>query len=371
LTFMKGTIADRQVREVNIHLFQQKILIIKLQYVGDTMGILPTAANLKKHAPGAQVDVLIHQESAELIAFSPDISKVWEYDRSAAKHGLWSTVLYHLKLIGELRKEQYDIVIALTQGDRVAFLSFATGAPLRLIYKSSNKVCNMLMNAFADVEVPRRHFIEHDVDILSYFGIENREIELRVRIPDQIRLKIRERLGAGHENKVKVAIHPGARKKLRQWPPDRFAEIARRLHADDQASILLLGGPGDEPLLEDIENRMGFKAAFKSCELSLLEMAALFSESGLFIGNDSGPGHIAAAAGCATLSLFGPNYPDSCKPYTARGEVIFKKLPCCGCRQEEYLCVRPDNTCMDLIEVNEVWETVNMMLAKTNSVLPQ
>jgi ADP-heptose:LPS heptosyltransferase len=115
---------------------------------------------------------------------------------------------------------------------------------------------------------------------------------------------------------------------------------------------------------------MGFKAAFRSCELSLLEMAAVFSECHLFIGNDSGPGHIAAAVGCATLTLFGPNYPDSCRPYNSLGEVIFKNLPCCGCRQEEDRCVRPDNTCMDLIEVSEVWMKVKMMLSRTSVVSP-
>lgn len=361
---------DRHGREAKIRLLDQKILIIKLQYVGDTMGIIPTVVNIKKHAPGVTVDVLIHQESAELISFHSDIRKVWEYDRRQAKQDVFSTAFYHLKLIGELRREQYDLVIALTQGDRVAFLSFATGAPLRLIRESNHTASNLLMNAFATGESRSRHFIDHDVDVLSYFGIENREIDLRVRIPAPVRSKIRERLQGNDAGQINVAIHPGARKKMRQWPSDRFAEIARLLNEYDQASILLLGGPGDENLLEEIETRMGFKAAFKSCQLSLLEIAAVFSECHLFIGNDSGPGHIAAAVGCATLTLFGPNYPDSCRPYNALGEVIFKNLPCCGCRQEEDRCVRPDNTCMDLIEVNEVWETVKMMLSRTSFVPP-
>jgi len=332
------------------------------------MGVIPTVANLKKYAPDVRVDVLIHKESAELVAFSPDIGNVWEYDRRAAKQSLFSTAFYHLKLIGKLRREKYDMVIALTQGDRAVFLSFATGAPVRLIYQSTNKVSNIFMNAFANADVPRRHFIEHDVDILSYFGIENRAIEPRVMIPDSVRSKIRERLHGNDTGQINVVIHPGARKTTRQWPSERFAEIACRLRAYDQVAILLVGGPGDENLLEEIESRMGFKAAFKSCELSLLEMAALFSECHLFIGNDSGPGHIAAAVGCATLSLFGPNYPDSCRPYTSRGEVIFKNLPCCGCRQEEELCVRPDNTCMELIEVDEVWEKAKVMLSRPSSV---
>lgn len=344
-------------------LSRQKILIIKLQYVGDTMGVVPVVAALKRQAPDLIVDVLIHKECAQLIAHHADIRKVWVYDRDEAKKSAFSAIAYHLPLILKLRREKYDIVIALTQGERPFFLSLASGAPLRLTYKI-NSIVNRMMNAFAEGKTGRRHFIEMDVDVLTYFGIENRDVELMIPIPDDVRAKVRSRLAyATAPNGVIVAIHPGARKKMRQWKPDRFAQIAKRLHEQYGASIILLGGAGEEPLLEKIENNMGFAAALKSCNLSLIDMAAIFSECRLFIGNDSGPGHIAAAVGCPTLSLFGPNYPIICRPYIASGEVIFKNLDCCGCPQEEHLCVRPGNTCMDMIDVDEVWLKVQMMLS--------
>jgi ADP-heptose:LPS heptosyltransferase len=355
---------DRPSQQNKTRLFKQKILIIKLQYVGDTMGVVPVVAALKRHAPGLTVDVLIHKECAQLIAHHADIRKVWVYDRDEAKKSFLSAITYHLPLIMKLRREAYDIVIALTQGDRAFFLSLASGAPLRLTY-TINSIVTRMMNAFAEQKTGRRHFIEVDVDILTYFGIENRDVHLMIPIPDNVRAKIKGWLApvASPEGMI-VAIHPGARKKMRQWKPERYAQIARRLHEQYGASVILLGGEGEELLLNEIENKMGFAAALKSCNLSLLDMAAVFSECCLFIGNDSGPGHIAAAVGCPTLSLFGPNYPIICRPYIASGEVIFKNLDCCGCRQEEHLCVRPENTCMDLIEVDEVWLKVKMMLAK-------
>jgi predicted lipopolysaccharide heptosyltransferase III len=355
---------DQPSQQNKTHLFQQKILIIKLQYVGDTMGVIPVVTSLKSHAPALTIDVLIHKESAELIAHDRDIGKVWVYDREQAKKSFLSAIAYHLPLMIKLRREKYDIVIALTQGDRPFFLALATGAPLRLTYKT-NSILTRMMNAFAVGQTGRRHFIEVDVDILNYFGIENRDIQLMIPIPDSIRAKIRSRLLSGTgSQEVIVAIHPGARKKMRRWKPDRYAQIALRLHEHYRASIILLGGPGEEQLLDEIESNMGFAAILKSCNLSLVDMAAVFSECQLFIGNDSGPGHIAAAVGCPTLSLFGPNYPVICRPYISSGEVIFKNLDCCGCRQEEHLCVRPENTCMDVIEVDEVWLKVKMMLSK-------
>jgi len=347
-----------------IRLFEQKILIIKLQYVGDTIGIIPVVTRLKNHAPGLTVDVLIHQESAELIAHCVNISKVWTYDRQKAKKDLFSMITYNLSLIRKLRRERYDIVIALTQGDRAFFLSFVTGAPLRLTYKTSSQLTR-LMNAFAPVKPGRRHFIELDADIVNYFSISSDDIQPVIHIPEAVRTQIKDRLiSAIDAQGVMVVIHPGARKHIRRWKPDRYAQIASLLHEQHRASIVLLGGYKEEDLLEEIEREMGFAAAYKSCNIALIEMAAIFSECDLFIGNDSGPGHIAAAVGCPTLSLFGPNFPDICRPYSNSGVVIFKELPCCGCRQERHLCVRLENTCMDMIEVDEVWLEVKKMLSK-------
>ncbi len=345
-----------------IQLSRQKILIVKLQYVGDTMSVVPVVAALKRHAPGLTVDVLIHKECAELIAHHSDIRKVWVYDRDQAKKSFFSTITYHLPLIAKLRREKFDIVIALTQGERPFFLSLATGAPVRLTYRIASVITRM-MNAIPEGKTTRRHFIEVDVDILRYFGIENRDVNLMIPIPEEVRARILKRLALViSPGQTTVAIHPGARKKTRQWKPERFAQITARLRDRYGAAIVLLGGADEQGLLDDIERLMGFPAALKSSSLSLLDMAAVFAECRLFIGNDSGPGHIAAAVGCPTLSLFGPNYPVLCRPYSASGEVIFKNLDCCGCRQEEHLCVRPDDTCMDLISVDEVWSAAQKIL---------
>jgi len=351
-------------QDPKIHLSRQKILIVKLQYVGDTMSVVPVVAALKRHAPALTVDVLIYKENAELIAYHRDIHKVWVYDREEAKRSAVSAIAYHVPLIWKLRSEKYDIVIALTQGDRAFFLSLASGAPLRLTFPI-NSIVTRMMNAFAEKEPVRKHFVEEDLEILSYFGIDDRRVQLLIPMPEDVRAKIRSRLApVTTPGGAIVAIHPGARKKMRQWKPERFAQIARRLYDAYGTSIVLLAGAGEKDLLDAIERQMGFPAVLKSCHLSLLDMAAVFSECRLFIGNDSGPGHIAAAVGCPTLSLFGPNFPTICRPYIASGEVIFKNLDCCGCRQEEHLCVRPNSTCMDLIEVDEVWSNVKMMFAR-------
>ena len=111
-----------------------------------------------------------------------------------------------------------------------------------------------------------------------------------------------------------------------------------------------------------MESYLGFQASFKSTDLTLLEMAGLLKRCQLFIGNDSAPGHIAAAVNCPTLTLFGPTFPHMWRPISSMGEVVFKNVPCCGCRQEN--CIRPEKNCMDMIGVDEVWEKVEELLPK-------
>jgi ADP-heptose:LPS heptosyltransferase len=98
-------------------------------------------------------------------------------------------------------------------------------------------------------------------------------------------------------------------------------------------------------------------------DLSLLELGAFLRRCSLFIGNDSAPGHIAGAVNCPNLILFGPTFPHMWRPLSPVGEVIFKDVSCCGCRQET--CIRPEENCMELIEVEEVWEKVQEMLSQS------
>jgi ADP-heptose:LPS heptosyltransferase len=160
-----------------------------------------------------------------------------------------------------------------------------------------------------------------------------------------------------------VAIHPGAGGPLRQWKPQRFGRIARRLATDLGAAVLLIGGPGDKGLVDQVVGHMEVSPAFQSTGLSLLETAALIRRCDLFIGNDSAPAHMAAAVGTAGLTLFGPTWPHMWRPLSPAGRVLYKEVPCRACRQER--CLRPEQSCMDMIGVEEVWQTVKeMLLAK-------
>ncbi len=339
----------------------KRVLIIKLRYIGDTLSIIPVIETLHRHAPDAEIDVMVNRGTEEVLAHQPGIGRIWAYDREAAKRSVWSSFSYHTRWIRGLRARRYHVVVDYTHGDRAAFLSFSSGAPHRVSYDRSSGLSKLLMNRFITADPAEMHIVDYQLLALNVFGLEDGVREFRVSIPAPVRDamdSILDRLGL-RRGGMNAAIHPGARGKWRQWPPERFAEIARRFHEHFGARVFLVGGPSEADLVESVERLMGFSAAFKSTALSLLSMASLFSRCHIFLGNDSAPAHLAAAAGCPTLTLFGPTFPRMWRPFSDSGEVIFKNVDCCGCRQET--CIRPEKSCMRLIEVDEVWERLRRM----------
>lgn len=340
----------------------KRILIVKMRYIGDTLSIVPVVENLVNKASGARVDVLVNRGTEPVLAYHPGIRRLWVYDYGKAKRLSMDSILYQISLIRRLRSEEYDIVIDYTHGDRAALLCFLTGAKVRITHRHAGSVSRKLMNRFVDSNPSRTHIVDHQLASLKMLGLEGFQRTVTMHIPEHVEKSVDNlTLLAGlSEKKPWVAIHPGARGELRMWRPERFAEIARRLKRDYGTCIVLLGGGNEAGILRSVVAGMGFAPDFCSCELGLLETGELLRRCVLFIGNDSAPGHLAAAVGCPTISLFGPTFPHMWRPLSPGGEVIFKNVPCCGCRQE--VCARPENQCMDLIQVEEVWELVEKVL---------
>jgi len=340
----------------------KKVLIIKLRYIGDTLSIIPVVENLKEKTADVTVDVMVNRGTEELVIHHPDIRKLWIYERKIAKKNLFTTISYHKNLINQLRFEKYDFIIDFTHGDRAAFLSFMTGAPQRITYQNSSTLSHLLMNRIIPSDPSKNHIVDFQLHSLRLLGLSHFNRRMTIHIPESWETQIDHLLSAAgiEDDSLRVAMHPGARGKLRRWPPERFAVIANRLRENYQANILLIGGPGENELVKEMEAHMESPPSFRSTQLSLLGIAALLKRCQLFIGNDSAPGHIAAAVNCPNLTLFGPTFPHMWRPLSSVGEVVFKNVPCCGCLQKR--CTHPEIFCMDQIEVDEVWEKVKKLV---------
>lgn len=345
-------------------LYGKRVLIVKLRYIGDTLSMVPVVENLKRLSPGTMVEVLVNQGTEPVVIHHPCIDRTWTYDYALAKKLTKKSIIYQANLVRRLRSRRYDVVIDYTHGDRAALICYLTGAPIRITHRHAGRLSHYLMNRFVDSDPAANHIVDHQLASLKVLGLYGFERTLGLHVPDSVKRSVDRRIyRTGLSAKRPwVVIHPGARGALRRWKSERFGEIGRRLQTTTCSSVLLLGGPGEEALLDEIKSRMERPPDFCSAGMTLLETGELLSRSSLFIGNDSAPAHIGAAAGCATLTLFGPTFPHIWMPLSRLGEVVFKGVPCCGCRQET--CVRPENSCMDLIGVDEVWDRVVRLLGR-------
>jgi ADP-heptose:LPS heptosyltransferase len=145
-------------------------------------------------------------------------------------------------------------------------------------------------------------------------------------------------------------FHAGARKALRRWPAAHFAGLGRKLHEELGLGVVFSGVPEERGDIEAIRGQLDFKT-HAYIGHSLPDFAALAARAALFVGNESGPMHLAAAAGAPVLGLFGPGEPHVFGPWGARCAVIHHKLECNPCDQVH--CKYPENPCMHRITVEE------------------
>ena len=218
------------------------------------------------------------------------------------------------------------------------------------------------------VRVPERgnkHATAHYLDLLHAVDIPAEDPKLEVFFTDSEQRDAAQRLktAGAVDTRVKVGLFPGAGWKLREWMPARFAAIGDRLVQHFNADVLIFGGQKESELVHSVANLMHTRAIPFAGNLRIRELAACIEQCHLFVTNDTGPMHIAAAVGTPTVSLFGPGNHTRFQPLGASHQTIRHDVPCSPCKQFTDKC--KDNICMKGIEVDEVWNAIFRALEKT------
>jgi 3-deoxy-D-manno-octulosonic-acid transferase/heptosyltransferase-1 len=164
-----------------------------------------------------------------------------------------------------------------------------------------------------------------------------------------------------------IGINPGGDRKNRRWDSERYAVVADRLLEKFDASIIILGGHGEEEISLSIQNRMKNESANLAGKLSLDDLAYIISRLDLLVTNDSGPMHIAAATKTPLVAIFGPEDPLMTHPYTSSDlyRLISEPVHCRPCNKDK--CV--NLVCLDLITPEMVFEKCAELLQNKNQRL--
>lgn len=335
--------------------------MIKLRAMGDTVLTTSALAALRETLPGAEIHGLFPEVWAPLIENHPACDRIWRWPKPQGLGKLLQTWSF----AAQLRKARYDAVIALHAASTTAWLARLSGAPVRSVHFHGIHDDNR----FSTVEIAGKGriqpILERDMDALRALGLEivkppKPKIHLTAAEKDAAQTWLRERDAKGPV----MSLGLGASRPTKQWPPAKFLELSEAWNRRTRGSVLLILGPGEKPLAEPF-----FMKPYAMVRTSgdLRETAALLGACDLFVGNDSGPKHLAAAVGTPTITLFGPENPFEWHPYD-RDEhrlVFHEGLSCrkalapglpewCGipaCEVERHRCMRE----IHVEEVIKLW----------------
>jgi len=342
----------------------RRVLIVQSAFMGDSLLTLPLARELKGILPGCRVSVLTLPQSAALFGDAPYVDEVILDDKRGVHSGLFGT----WRLARDLRRRGFDLALVPHRSLRSALLARLAGIPRRI---GSDASAGWWLLTDAVPFTWLMHDLERNLALLKPLkpDIRPRPDESLYVAKDAAATEvINARLfaaGIGPGDRV-VGMHPGSVWATKRWLPERFTGLCSRLRREG-FRVVLVGGAGDRGLCGRVARDSG--ALDWSGRTELMELKALMGRLVLFVTNDSGPMHLAAAAGVATLAIFGPTTRElGFFPYGAGHRVVEADLACRPCSLHgTKSCPAGHFLCMRLITVGQVFSEAMEMVKSGGS----
>jgi lipopolysaccharide heptosyltransferase I len=336
-----------------------RILFVKLSAIGDVVQALPCLEAVKKTFPGSEIDWVVEEAAAGILEGHPLIDRLLISRRRSwmPMLGRPSTFMGAMGEIAgffrQLRERRYDIAIDLQGLLKSGVIIGAARATRKIGFYGTRELSYLFLNERLPAYDKNKHALERYLDVARYLGAVDPSPTCTLPI-EREREVMRQRItGMMRHGQRLVVINPVARWKTKLWDEKKFALLADRLVAERHAVVIFTGSPDDRMVTKRIGGMMREKAVNWAGETTLRELAALASLADLFITTDTGPMHLAAAAGARVLALFGPTAPWRTGPYGPGHAVVRKGLACSPCFQRSCdVGVR----CMEEITVEEVME---------------
>jgi heptosyltransferase-3 len=333
----------------------KNLLVIKLRYLGDVLLATPALRALKDGFPKARLSMLVNPGTEDLLRRNPDVDEVLTLERGGPGADL--------RFALAVRRRSFDCVVDLTDSDRSAIVGRLSGAPVRIGFNDEHRWRGLLYTSVVSPP-PHAHRIEHDLEAVRALGLAPKVSSPALYVgaeDDEAASRLLRDLGLDEAAGTPLALlHPGARYWFKAWPPERFAELAERLVGTTGCRILVAGDAREQALADAIRRRTRVELKILTGRTTLLQLAAILKRCALFIGNDNGPMHMAAALGVRIVALFGPSDPATWGPRTDRAVVLYKGLDCRRCFHPT--CDRGEESCMKQISVDEVLAAAQRLL---------
>lgn len=331
-----------------------KILVVRLSALGDIVHALPVLAAIKAAKPDAQVDWLVEENYAAILALAIGLNRR-VIVRASANRETSDSIAFtggggYIRAARYLRAERYDLALDLQGLLKSAVWARLSGARRVVGFDRAHLREELAASFYSESVLPDGggHVMRKNLSILSALNIAAPEPEFLLQ-PAATPEIVKSIHAAGGADGY-IVINPGAAWPNKCWPPDRFGAVANALRDRTGLHSLVTWGPNERALADAVSQSSG-GAATAAPATSVSDLAALMRSAALVISGDTGPLHIAAAVGTPIVGLFGPTRPERNGPWDPRDEVI-SRAEACVCHHKRH-CLR-GAPCINEIAVEQV-----------------
>jgi heptosyltransferase-2 len=302
-----------------------KIVIRATNWVGDAIMALPALRAVRTRFPDTEITILARPYVAAIYKNQQVCDNMMFVDDKK-------------DILGELRAQKFDLALLLQNAFQAAWIAWRAGIPERIGYARDGR-SPLLTKALpvpepGEIPVHEQYYYLELLRRAGWLDTLPNESFIKLNVPEDNRRQAEEFLLSSGvvSDGFRIAIGAGASYgSAKCWPPDRFAELANRLQTESGADIILFGTSSEAPVSSAIAAGMHRPPIDLTGKTPISDLPGLLSQCHLFIGNDSGAMHVAAAVGLPVVAVFGPTDPFGTAPVTPRCSIVQEKAYCSPC----------------------------------------
>lgn len=316
-----------------------RVLVIKLQHLGDVLLTTPIFSTLKQQHPQLEIDALVYSDTASLLTNNPEVKNIFCVDRTWKSQG-FQKISHELTLFNALKNRQYELIICLTDRMRAAWLARTLQPIYSVAQKYPHKRGKFWRNSFShlySVPTQPRHTVEINLDALRRIGVYPNQNTTQLSIYASIEAKQNTQILLENHKLTPnqyVVIHPTSRWMFKAWNTSGVSTLLELLDRHNIKTVLVSG-----PDPKELAYAKKIIAQQSSCidlsgQLTLPELSQLIANASCFVGLDSVAMHIAAAVNTPTVALFGPSNNNIWHPWQVSHRILTSNFTCRPCGQD-------------------------------------
>jgi heptosyltransferase-1 len=326
-----------------------KILIVRLGAIGDIVHTVPVAAALRRAHPDATIDWLVERRHRAVVALFPVTDRVIPIEPA----GPW---LATVQVVRDLRAARYDAVLDAQGLLKSAVLARLAGGARTIGFARpwlrepvSARFYTEVVDATGTV-----HVVERNLRLLRAFGLDDPRIETPLRALDAT---VADDVVAAEGARYGI-VNPGAGWPNKQWPPERWGQVVAEIQRRHGFPWIVVWGPGEEGLARAVEEASA-GVAMMAPPTTVEDLVALIERATIVLAGDTGPLHLAAAAGTPVVGVFGPTDPARNGPWS-EADVSLSRFASCQCHHKRRCSAA--RWCLESVSVEEMVDAVERRL---------